>query len=255
MSIELNLDMMEENIKSRVTSFSEEILSNVSEKLCDIYLVGPAARGEFSTSNPEITLLLVYSEISIDTLDKIAKLGKTFGKKGIRAPILLTKEYITGAQDSFAMELLDLSLNHIHLGGGHSLNNVAVDNSDLRLQCERECRSWRLRLRANYLKSAGDATWLNRWFVESVADLFQMLRATAYLLDINVKVGNTEIANSLSEKIGLDMNKIVKVWEHRKNSTAPAKGDSRVIFTEWDAMLTKLENLIDGLQITATEND
>ncbi len=235
-------------VEKRIRPFVDEITGKSGLSPRSALLVGPAARGEFSEKNPEIHLILVFDLVSPEILDVLAGLGRRFGAAGIRAPMVLTSEYFTGATDVFPMEFLDLLNNHVRVYGEDLLSGVAVDRAHLRLQCERELRLWRLRLRRAYLQAAGDAGWLSGWMQEAIIDLFPALRAALHLLGGDDQAGNTETASRLKALAPVDFSAAVEIWEDRKAGRKPDKDMAKERFFRWEKALGELVGAVDALE-------
>ncbi len=244
---DFSFDSVPDAVASRLRPFLQEIAAFSGESPCAAYLVGPSARDEFSEKNPEIHLLLVYESISIDLLDHLAGLGKTFGRSGIRAPMLLTPDYLGGAQDVFPIELLALKSHYVLLAGKDLLAEVSIGREHLRLETERELRGLRLRMRQGYLFSAGDAGWLSQWMVEKVPDFFTAIRAVLHLNGKKTDFGNTRCAEELRTALDIDAGAFVKVWEDHKAGRKPEKSEVRDLFVKWENALNKLVETVDAL--------
>ncbi len=250
MSQSFDFSGVDKQVASRIEPFCEALIGISGEEkdsLISAYLIGPAARGEYLDNNPDIQLVLIYETISIDLLNGIAALGKRFGSKGLRAPLLLTLDYLSGGQDVFPMEFLDLSRAHICLYGANQLADILVDREHLRLQVERELRTWRVQLRQNYLRAAGDETWLAKWFQERVTDVFPVLRASLDLLGGDAYAGNTDTVKRLVSLAPIDGDAFITVWERHKAGKTIDRADVRRVFEAWLISVGKLVETIDAL--------
>ena len=243
----VNLEGLSDELKTRIGPFVNDLQNAGIRGLRAVYLTGPAARGEFTEANPEIQLLVVADVFETPALDAIAALGGRYGKKGIRAPLLLTPEYLGNARDVFPMELLDLRHNHRHLSGEHLLGDIEVDARHLRLQCERELRLIGLQLRQAYLRSAGDGAWFTGWLYDSVPDIFPALRASLYLLGGEVQAGNTEILALLHQRTGIDLQPVGEVWNSRKEGKPPRGDKAAILYEQWRGLFAALVGRIDAL--------
>ncbi len=245
--MQINWGDIDIDLKDRLEPFLSDLNQDIPTPVNAIYLTGPSARGEFSKANPEINLLMIFDEIDTNLLDHISKLGRKYGTKGLRAPLLLTPEYLGNAHDVFPIEFLSLKTSHILLYGENGLDQVSIDSSHLRLQCERELRSWRLQLRQGYLRSAGDTAWLSNLFLEGVADIFPLLRAILVLLEGNPDAANTASLYRLEEKSGIDLSCIMKIWELRKAGKKLPKDKVFETYDLWEKALAELVQKVDGL--------
>jgi len=235
-------------IRKRVEPFLSELTIKAPSMPVSIYLVGPSARGEFSEVNPEIHILLVYEVIEKLLLDFISSLGAKFGSKGLRAPLLLTREHLRDAADVFPIELLDYKHSHTRISGEPLLEGMCVEKAHLKIQCERELRLWQIHLRQGYIKAAGDGSWLAGWFLERVPDLFPVLRAVLFLLGGDPDAGNTEAALRLSEATKTDLSPIIEIWTMRKTGTKLSGKKATEYFEKWTGAMDRLMKIVDELR-------
>lgn len=236
-----------EGIQTPLRLFLSDIGKLDGVKPRAVFLVGPAARGEFSPANPEINLLLVFDAIHAELVEALAALGVAHGRRGIRAPLLLTVEYIENARDCFPIELLDLSKNHVLLEGDDLLETLAIDRAYLRLQVERELRSLRVALRQQYLRAATDAAYMAAWFRDAVTDVFPVFRALLHLLGGDPATGNTEATTRLERATGVDLSAFVEVWNLHKKAQTIDKAEVRRMFDRWETGAARLVEQVDAL--------
>ena len=243
----IHLEGLSEELKTRIEPFVHDLQHAGIAGLRAVYLTGPAVRGEFSEANPELQLLVVADVFETPVLDAIAALGNQYGKKGIRAPLMLTPEYLGNARDVFPMELFDLKHNHHHLLGDDPLADIDIDIRHLRLQCERELRLVGLQLRQAYLRSAGDGAWFTGWLYDVVSDVFPALRAALHLLGGDTRAGNTEILSLLNSVTGIDMQPVTTVWESHKNGKPPKGNLAGELYEQWRSAFAALVERVDAL--------
>ncbi len=236
------------DVKKRIEPFIQELFALDDPLPSSVFLIGAAVRGEHSESHPDLHLLLVYPSIDAALLDRISRLGVRYGKKGLRAPLLLTPDHFNDAQDSFPMELLDLKSNHVLLCGEDLLTQVNIANEHLRLQVERELRAWQLQLRQAYLRSAGDAKWMANWYAANVEEIFPLLRAALHLLGGDEQAGNTEAARRLEQATGIGFEPFVSVYARYKQGKRPDKADVYDLYSAWERTFFELVTHIDGLE-------
>jgi len=234
-------------VRERVELFLGAAKKAPGDTMLSAYLTGASSRGEYSTANPEIDLLLVFPAVGRELLDHLAALGRKYGGKGLHAPMLLTPEYLKNACDVFPLELFELMSSHVLIQGEDLLSGVSISDTHLRLQCERELRWWRLQLRNGYLKAAGDRGWLAGWFIDASPRLFKVMRAVLHLMGGNTNAGNTVVAERLKAASGVDMSAVVELWELRKAGKKPAKDKVFGYFERWDAALETLVEKVDAI--------
>lgn len=249
MTMQWNWEKLEQGLRERIEPFLLEVEAKLDVPIVSAYLIGPASRGEWNSSLPELELLLVFDNIDADLLEALASLGIRHGKVGIKAPLLLTSKYVARAHDVFPMEFCEMKNSHLLLGGRDVLATVEIDSPLLRLQVERELRSWRLRLQQGYLRAAGDGAWMGAWFVDAVPDLFPVLRGLLKLLHGDPDAGNTEMVERLAKACEVDLGAVLKVWEARKSGTKLGKDRARSLYQDWDQSLDALIARVDNLEV------
>jgi hypothetical protein len=127
--------------EERYKPFQDEILKSHKDNIHSITITGSALTDDFDLEKSDVNSVLVLHKMDLGFLELLASLGKTYGKKGISAPLIMTPEYIMHSLDVFPIEFLNIKLLHDTLFGEDLFQHLAIDRKDLRLQCERELKS------------------------------------------------------------------------------------------------------------------
>ena len=134
----LNLSDVPVQVRDRMKPFFDEILSSFSGCIDSIYIIGSAVTSDFDAKATDVDSLIVLKEKVLDIFDFMAPIGKKYGKKKIRAPIIMTIDYIETSLEVFPIQFLNMKTINKHVYGEDVLQDITIDKSDLRLVCERD---------------------------------------------------------------------------------------------------------------------
>jgi len=131
--------------------FLDIVLDKYKDKIHSIHITGSALTDDFSSGASDINSIIVLNKMDLKFLEDFAPLGKKFGKKQISSPLIMTPDYITSSLDVFPVEFLTIKLLHKTVFGEDIFNDLEINSSDLRYQCERELKVKLIGLRQGYL--------------------------------------------------------------------------------------------------------
>jgi hypothetical protein len=233
--------------------FLDELSGRFSERIQSIYLTGSAVTPDFHESSSDVNTLLVVREMSFEFLDEVAKMGTEYGKRRIRAPLLLTLEDIRRFVHVFPIETLDLKLVSHLVKGEEVLSNLQPDRAQMRLQCQRELWGRIVRLRQEYVHALSDPKLLSAGMVASVSGLIALLRGVLCALGRETPIERARVLAGLGEAVGRDAAPLEAVFSLK--AAAASKGllrrrairaDERQLFKEYYAIMTKIAEAVDA---------
>jgi hypothetical protein len=184
-NIPLNLSGLVDSVASIIRSFAQEILSKIHAQVESIAITGSCLTGDYIHGKSDINSVLVPKEITVPVLDMLASMGKRYGKKGVRAPLIMTQDYIHRSLDVFPIEFLDIKLIHKTIYGDDMFSTLDIDKSMLRLQCERDLKAKLINLRQGYISCAGKKGDLTLLLLDAFPGFFPLFRAMLYIVQIN----------------------------------------------------------------------
>lgn len=164
-----------------INSYVTDIIEGIEAEAIEIS--GSILTPDFVPGRSDINSVLVINEMTIDKLDYLASLGRRYGKKGIRAPLFMTPEYIKTSLDVFPIEFLDISTNHKTVYGTDLFSDLEIDKSMLRIQCERDLKARLINLRQGFISAAGDKKSLSNLVFDAFPGYFPIFRAILHLMD------------------------------------------------------------------------
>lgn len=237
------------DISARYKPFLDIVLKHHHDKLHSVHLVGSALTQDYDPKTSDINSVMVLQKMDLKFLGLLAPLGKKYGKKGVAAPLIMTPTYIHRSLDVFPIEFLNMKLFHQTVFGEDILQDVIIENSNLRQQCERELKVKLIGLRQGYISAAGDKNILARGFIESIAGYMPLFKSIIFLLGKEVPRNNREILSVLEESSGVPTNVFKLVLNYKKRKTKPSIDQLNTFFEDYYKAIEKLGEIADALEI------
>jgi len=243
--------MSEMNLKAdiadRYQPFLETLLENHRQKMHSVYIVGSALTRDFDPKKSDINSVVVLHEMDLKFLEILAPLGKKYGRKRIAAPLLMTPDYIDKSRDVFPIEFLNIKLVHHTVFGQDIFRDLAIDQVDLRRQCERELKVKLIGLRQGYISAAGDPKALAAGFADSFAGYMPLFKAIIVLLGHEAPQNNREILSALTDISGIRMDAFKQVLALKNQQTKPAIEKLNLVFKDYYEIIEHMGEMIDAL--------
>ena len=158
--------------------FTEKLKTAHGDNLLSVVLFGSAASGEYTRKYSDFNLLVVLKSLRVDDLNKAAPIVIPWVKSGNPPPLFFTLDRLKRSQDVFPIEFLDMRDRHKVLYGPDPLENLAIDESNLRLELEHELKGKMIKLREDYLLTGGK--------IPAVRDLVARAGSTFEILFLGV---------------------------------------------------------------------
>ncbi|HHT9129793.1 MAG TPA: hypothetical protein ACFYEC_02885 [Candidatus Brocadiaceae bacterium] len=242
---DIKLSSLSEQTQKIIQPFLTDILSHYKEDIIAIYIIGSAVTRDFHAKYSDVNTLIVVKENKIPFFDFIATLGKRYGKKRIRAPLVMTPHYIDRSLEVFPLEFLEMKLIHKLVYGDDVLKDIKIEKADIRLQCERELKGKHQHLCQGYIKAMGNKTTLTDLFVGSLSGYFPLFRGILFLYDQKIPKEKTDVLYALHECCNVDMDVFKKLLEIRSKDIYPSVEALREIFGKLyrtlDIIITKVD--------------
>ncbi len=163
---DMNLETLNPSAAKRIEPFFKEILGSYRDKMHSVYVTGTAITDDFNDSISDVNSIFVLKEMDLRFLELLAPLGKTYGKKRVAAPLIMTPSYINSSLDVFPIEFLNFKLIHETVFGEDVFKDIEISRVDLRHHCERELKVKLIWLRQGYLDAMGPCSVESYLFLE-----------------------------------------------------------------------------------------
>lgn len=240
--------MLNDEIAERFKPFQDEILRNYKDNIHSITITGSALTDDFDPKKSDVNSVFVLDEMDLKFLEILAPLGKKYGKKRIAAPLIMTPEYIKDSLDVFPLEFLNIKLLHKTIFGEDLFQDLKIDPSDLRLQCERELKVRLIGLRQGYLSCSGDRKILTDMFIDSFSGYIPLFRGIIVLLGKEPPLTNHDVLTALEEVSGINTRVFRTVLKEKKQKTKLSMEQLNTIFEDYYTAMEKLGDITDDIK-------
>lgn len=194
---------MPEGLKKTCHGFLADVKSVFGDGLVSVILYGAAVRGE-SAVTPYITFLVVVRDNTPSALAPASNYLKNWHKQLIALPLFLTKEYIENSLDSFPLEFLNMATAYHVVFGVDVLDDLSLNNTDIRNQCEREIKGKLLHLRAEYIELRGDTKKLIGLAARSLGSFRLVFTGALRLKGAAIPPSTAALLEAVTAEYGLD---------------------------------------------------
>ena len=86
--------IVDKTVRDRIDPFLAEVKACAGENLHSIFLTGSALTADFDPDHSDINSILMLNKMDLKLLERLAPLGKKYGKKRIAAPLIMTPAYV-----------------------------------------------------------------------------------------------------------------------------------------------------------------
>jgi predicted nucleotidyltransferase len=241
----LMLSNLSSDTQKVIGPFLSDILKSHKEDIVSIYVIGSAVTKDFHAKYSDINTLIVVKEIKIPFFDFIAALGKRYGKRKIRAPLVITRDYISRSMEVFPMEFLEMKTINRLVYGDDILRDVKIEKADVRLQCERELKGRLQHLCQGYIKAMGNRKVLKDLFVGSLSGYFPIFRGILFLYGKGIPKEKVNVLYALNECFDVDMNVFRKLLDIKSKDAYPTIEVLKEIFKELYSVLGVIIKKVD----------
>ena len=246
---DLKLSNIPAQTQTVIETFLKDILANYKEDIVSIYIIGSAVTKGFHPKYSDINTLIVVKGIEIPFYDFIALLGKRYGKKKIRAPLIMTRDYINRSLEAFPLEFMEMKLIHRLVYGEDVLKDIKIEKSDIRLQCERELKGKLQHLCQGYIKAMGNKTTLTDLFVGSLSGYFPLFRGILFLYGHEIPKEKGDVLHALNECCDVDVDVFRNLLDIRSRNFYPPIEALKDVFKKLYRVLDTITKKVDEFKL------
>lgn len=229
--------------------FMEKVLESNREKVHSIHLVGSALTPDYDPKYSDVNSILVLHRMDIASLAFLAPLGKTYGRRKISAPLVMTPDYIRQSLDVFPIEFLDIQLLHFTCFGEDPFKDIRIDLSDLRKQCEREVKTKLIGMGRAYLSASGNRKVLTKEFIGAFPGYLSLFRAIIMLYGEQPPLESVDVLSGLQAAARIDIGPFETVRRVKQNRLRLSLDQIDTAFDECYSVIKCLGETIDALEV------
>jgi len=160
---------------------TQDYLKVFDRELVSLILYGSAAGGSYIKGKSDINLLVLLTPAGLEKLADLVNVVHSWKKRRVAVPLVMTKDFLLAALDSYPIEFLNMKNSHILIYGENILETLNFKPEDLRLQIERELRGKLILLRQGYLEAEGKPRRLKALIGHSFTAFISIFNALLYL--------------------------------------------------------------------------
>lgn len=243
----INLDKIPETVRNLVEPYTQRLIGLLGENVCSIVVFGSAVGKDFIPKKSNVNLLVVCERVALTDLKKCFKLVSQGRKKGIVAPLFLTRTHMETSSDVFPIEFLDMKDFHQVIYGEEIFDALKIGTENLRLECEEQLKGKLIRLRQAYLEVGAVPKTISAVLVESLTSLIPVFRGILRLTGKTVPPVKSEVISIVSEEFGADSRILSHVLDIKAGKVKLAKKETEDFFGKYMAEIEKLAIAIDQL--------
>lgn len=220
----------------------------VRDRLISVVAYGPAAHDDVYPAVRGEHLLIVVSDLSLDTVQRLGEPVRWWLKKGQPWPRLFSPDLLESSTDVYPIEMLAISQHHRVVFGIDPLVDLVIDRAHLRVQCERELREKLMRLREGYIEchGRGGERDLHELLAISYATFVQVFRGCLHLLGAPIADRDHDVMRVLCEWLDLPPDAFASVDRIARGQRG---GDVEIVFAAYYRDLMTIATRIDRLAI------
>lgn len=208
-----------EGLKNILDEFTSRMKEIYGEELTSIILYGSAAGGEYRPGHSDVNLVVVLSKTDLGTLARSHRIINLRRFRDLKV-LFFTERYMKNSIDVFPIEFLDMKENRAVIFGRDVLANLAIDNRNLRFQCEQELKSKLIMLKAEYMRT-DDPRRLRDMLFRSVTSTLHIMRNLIRLKGHTPPYKKEEVLDMMGKVFGIETSNFRKVIDMKRSRTKP----------------------------------
>jgi hypothetical protein len=186
-------------------NFVSYIKETLKDNLVSVILYGSKAGDIDSGNKSDFNLLLVLKELNYSDLQNLeTKLLKKWTQRGNPIPLIFGESEIVNSQDVFPIEFLDITGSHRVLYGKDVLENMKIDDANLRHECEYELKSKLLKLRQQWLIYSKNEKILKEILIRSISSFLSILKYVVKLAGEAIPSRRIDTVEIIKKRCGID---------------------------------------------------
>jgi len=245
----LDMSGLSPDVRKKLGPFFEKVLGERAGDVQSIYVTGSAATDEFFPDRSDFNTLFILHRVAVDFLDFLAPLGRRFGPKRIRAPMIMTAEYIERSLDVYPVEFLEYKRANRLVFGEDVLAGITIDKANLRLQVERELKGRLINLRHGYVRAAGRRKFIRQLMVDIVPGVIPLLSSLLFIMDREIPARKLDIITAAGELLKVGLEPVARCLQMRRSGEKPGLDELKGLFTRFYLCLETLTDKVDKLHV------
>jgi hypothetical protein len=217
--------------------------------LISIILYGSGAGDDYLPGKSDLNLLITLTDTGIEKLDRALEPVARWRKRNVAIPLFMTRAYLTGSQDAYPIEFLNMKRQYVVISGEDVLAGLAFDPCNIRLQLERELRGKLLHLRSGYLATEGSARKIRQLITVSLTAFVSLFSALLYLKTLDIPPGRRNVITAAAAAFRFDAAVFLRCEEIRRKTDRFSADEVREIFQSYMKEVGRLCDQIEVMEV------
>ena len=206
-------------IQEGLREFVSQIVDLYGADLVSVSAFGSAVTGDYDSEESDINLLIVYSDLEIVELARVADLSRHWLRKHKFAPRFLSKRNVDDSAAYFQVDFLSMRNSHVVICGEDVLSGIEMRPEQLRWQIAYEVKAMRMRLKQQYWRTVDDPQRMRAVLTDRFTSLVHLMRALLLLRGLPAPVLRRETLDAASEHFGIDRECAARLLDLRRGKT------------------------------------
>ncbi len=233
----------------KIENLIEKLKSTCNDKIESVILYGSAAAGDRS-KNSDYNILIVTTDLELETLKKIAPISKSWEKAKNPTPLLFSKSALQDSTDVFPIELLDIHDCRKVLMGSDIISEIEVRSENLRLEIERELRGKLIQLRQRYIATNGKPKDVINLMCQTQSTFLVLFRAALRLFDKYVPVKKMNALSNLEKHLKFEAVAFRKIAELKDKKIKLKDQTADELFSAYMQEILTVTKAVDQFKCT-----
>ena len=206
-------------IQEGLREFVSQVVDLYGQDLVSVSAFGSAVTGDYDSEESDINLLIVYSDLEIVELARVADLSRHWLRKHKFAPRFLSKRNVDDSAAYFQVDFLSMRNSHVVICGEDVLSGIEMRPEQLRWQIAYEVKAMRMRLKQQYWRTVDDPQRMRAVLTDRFTSLVHLMRALLLLRGLPAPVPRRETLDAAAEHFGIDRECAARLLELRRGKT------------------------------------
>ncbi|HEV8484791.1 MAG TPA: hypothetical protein VGV87_14720 [Blastocatellia bacterium] len=203
-------------IQEGLREFVSQVVDLYAGDLVSVSAFGSAVTGDYDSEESDINLLIVYSDLEIVELARVADLSRHWLRKHKFAPRFLSKRNVDDSAAYFQIDFLSMRDAHVVVCGEDVLAGIQMRPEQLRWQIAYEVKAMRMRLKQQYWRTVDDPQRMRVVLTDRFTSLVHLMRALLLLRGLPAPTTRRETLDAAAEHFGIDRECAVALLDLRR---------------------------------------
>ena len=232
-------------MEAKLTELVARLKAAIPDNLKTVVLYGSAVTGEFRAGHSDLNIVCVVDRANAELLEHAHGVADWWIRQGNPPPLFFTQDELHRSADVFAIELLDMKLNHRILLGTDFLAEFEVPLHLHRLQVERELRTAWLRLRQAILSAPLSNKVHLGIMLKSVSPFCALFRHALLALGQGMPATKRETVDAIASLTGGNPTAFQSILEMREGKRKPGEIDVEASLNAYLDLVEIVTNEVD----------